>query len=217
MKPDYRASLQARRLGMTASAADHVGPRRGAMAIFSYFSYYGMQTFDATTAKNQFGRLLDACANAPVAIERHGRVVAYVLGAGQMPQAQAFDASLNARLAQRLGASGAVYATVFGSLARGAAREDSDIDVAVSFGRPMSSDLRMAMIGLIADEARRAVDLVDLETAGPLILARALAGQEISCDTHATRLRMAAKLQRTEDARLTAARAAASARAGLFA
>ena len=188
------------------------------MDRFSYFGYnICMQTFDATTAKNQFGSLLDACVNAPVAIERHGRVVAYVLGAGLMPQAQAFDSSLNVRLAQRLNAAGAVYATVFGSLARGAARADSDIDVAVSFGRPMSPDLRMALVGLIAHEARRPVDLVDLETAGPLILARALTGQELLCDTSATRARMATKLRHTEDARLTAARAARNARAGLFA
>ncbi len=185
---------------------------------FSYFSYNDrMQTFDATTAKNQFGRLLEACAKAPVAIERHGRVVAHVIGAGQLPQAQEFETSLNARLTQRLTATGAVYATIFGSLARGAARADSDIDVAVSFARPMSSDLRMALIGLIANEAKRPVDLVDLETAGPLILARALAGQEILCRSSATRLRMATKLRRTEEARLTAARAARSARAGLFA
>ncbi len=188
------------------------------IARFGYFSYnLGMQTFDATTAKNQFGRLLDACANAPVAIERHGRVVAYVLGAGQMPQTGLAETSLDARLARRLTAAGVVYATVFGSLARGTARADSDIDVAVSFGRPMSADLRMAMIGLIADEARRPVDLIDLETASPLILARALAGREILCDASPTRLRMATELQRTEDARLTAARAARRARAGLFA
>ena len=61
-----------------------------------------MGTFDATTARNHFGRLLDACTKAPVAIEWHGRVVAYVLGAGQMPQVQALDTSLDARLAQRL-------------------------------------------------------------------------------------------------------------------
>ncbi len=176
-----------------------------------------METFDATTAKNHFGRLLDACSNTPVAIERHGRVVAYVLGAGQMPQAQAVETSLEARLARRLTATGVVYATLFGSLARGAARTDSDIDLAVSFGRPMSSDLRMAMIGLIADEARRPVDLVDLETAGPLILARALAGREILCDANLTRARMASKLLRTEDARLSAARAARAMRAELFA
>ncbi len=67
-----------------------------------------MDTFDATTAKNHLGRLLDACTKAPVAIEWHGRVVAYVLGAGQRPQVQALETSLDARLAQRLKATGAV-------------------------------------------------------------------------------------------------------------
>ena len=171
-----------------------------------------METFDATSAKNNFGRLLEACARAPVAIERHGRVVAYVVGAGQMPA----TLPLEARIAQRLLAAGAVYATVFGSLASGRARPDSDIDVAASFGRPMGSSLRMAIMGLIADEARRPVDLIDLENAGALVLARALAGKEILCDAVATRARMATKLRHTEDARLTAARAAKAARAGLF-
>ena len=171
-----------------------------------------MQTVDATSAKNNFGRLLEACARAPVAIERHGRVVAYVVGADQTPT----TLPLEERIAQRLRAAGAVYATLFGSLASGRARVDSDIDIAVSFGRVMGGDLRTAVMGLIAHEARRPVDLIDLEDAGDLVLARALAGKEIVCDSVATRARMATKLRQTDDARLTAARAAKAARAGLF-
>ena len=171
-----------------------------------------MQTFDATSAKNNFGRLLEASANAPVAIERHGRVVAYVVGVDQMPA----TLPLEERIAQRLRAAGAVYATIFGSLASGRARSGSDIDVAVSFGRPIGSELRMAVTGLIADETHRPVDLIDLEDAGALVLARALAGKEIVCDGVATRTRMATRLRHTEDARLIAARAAKAARAGLF-
>ena len=60
-----------------------------------------METFDATAAKNNFGRLLEASARAPVAIERHGRVVAYVVGAGQM----SMPLTLAARIAQRLRAA----------------------------------------------------------------------------------------------------------------
>ena len=172
-----------------------------------------MQSRDATAAKNRFGELLEACARAPVAIERHGRVVAYVVGPAEfrmVPQ------EIEDVLASRLRAAGAVYATVFGSVARGQARKDSDIDVAVSFGRPMSTDLRMAMIGIVADASGRGVDLVDLETAGGLILARALGGTEILCDNAVTRQRMAGRLLRSEDSRRSAERAARAARAGLF-
>ena len=172
-----------------------------------------MTRFDATSAKNRFGQLLEAAARAPVAIERHGRVVAYVVAPGNFtarPQA------MEQRLASRLRAAGAAYATLFGSLARGAARPDSDIDAAVSFGKPMSSDLRLAVTGIVADAAGRSVDLVDLESAGGLILARALGGREILCDSVATRQRMIARLRRSEDDRRSAAMAARAARAGLF-
>ncbi|MGP1680471.1 MAG: nucleotidyltransferase family protein, partial [Burkholderiales bacterium] len=106
---------------------------------------------------------------------------------------------------------------VFGSAARGEARADSDIDVAVSFGKPMSSDLRMAIIGIVAAVSGRSADLIDLEASGGLVLARALGGREIYCDDVATRQRMIAKVQRSEDERLSAAMAARAARAGLFA
>ena len=171
-------------------------------------------TFDATAAKNRFGQLLEAAARGPVAIERHGRVVAYVLAPGDFPSP---PAPLEERLAGRLRAAGAVYATLFGSLARGAARPDSDIDVAVSFGKPMTSDLRMAVAGLVAEVAGRPVDLIDLEKAGGTILARALGGTEILCEGVGTRQRMAARLHRTEDDRRSAAKAAQHARKGLFA
>ena len=172
-----------------------------------------MTRFDATAAKNRFGQLLEASARAPVAIERHGRVVAYVVAPETF---SARPQSMEDRLASRLRAAGAAYATVFGSLARGEARPDSDIDIAVGFGRPMSSDLRLAVTGIVADAAGRSVDLVDLEAAGGLILARALGGREILCDSVATRQRMIARLRRSEDDRRSAAMAARAARAGLF-
>jgi predicted nucleotidyltransferase len=172
-----------------------------------------MVRFDATSAKNRFGQLLEACARAPVAIERHGRVVAYVVGPSQFP---APPAPLEELLAGRLRAAGAIYAAVFGSVASGAARPDSDIDVAVSFGKPMSPDLRMAITGIVADAAGRSVDLVDLETADGLILERALGGREIHCENVAVRQRMIARLRRSEDDRRSAAMAARTARAMLF-
>ncbi|HSH07168.1 MAG TPA: type II toxin-antitoxin system Phd/YefM family antitoxin [Burkholderiales bacterium] len=78
-----------------------------------------MQKFDATTAKNQFGRLLEAAAQGPVAVTRHGRVVAYVAAPKDFA---APPQSLEERLAERLRAAGVRYAALFGSLARGAAR-----------------------------------------------------------------------------------------------
>jgi hypothetical protein len=173
-----------------------------------------MKTFAATSAKNRFGQLIEACAHAPVAIERHGRVVAYVIGPKEFA---AEPRTMEDRLASRLRAVGARYATVFGSVARGQAQPDSDIDVAVSFGKPMSSDLRMAVLGIVADVSGRSVDLIDLESAGGLIRARALGGAEILCDKPATRQRMIAKVRRAEDDRLSAAIAARAARSGLFA
>lgn len=172
-----------------------------------------MKTFDATSAKNRFGQLLEACAHAPVAIQRHGRVVAYLVPPTAFP---AVPERMQDRLAGRLREAGVVYATVFGSLARGEQRMDSDIDVAVSFGRPMSPDLRMALIGIVAAVSGRSVDLIDLEASGGLILARALGGSEIYCADVATRQRMIAKVQRSEDERLSAAMAVRAARAGLF-
>ena len=173
-----------------------------------------MKTFDATSAKNRFGQLLEACTHAPVAIERHGRVVAYLVAPKDF---QAAPEPMEVRLAGRLREAGVVYATVFGSVARREARADSDIDVAVSCGKPMSSDLRTAIIGIVAAVSARGVDLIDLETAGGLILARALGGREIYCEDVSTRQRMIAKVQRSEDERLSAAIAVRAARAGLFA
>jgi len=173
-----------------------------------------METFDATAAKNRFGQLLEASARGPVAIERHGRVVAYVVGPGDFA---AVPQTTEEKLASRLRTAGANYATVFGSVALGKARPDSDIDVAVSFGKPMSSDLRMAVIGIVGDACGRGVDLIDLESAAGLIRSRALGGTEILCDSAATRQRMIAMVQRSEDDRLSAAMAARAARAGLFA
>lgn len=172
-----------------------------------------MRTRDATWAKNRFGELIEDCTRGPVAIKRHGRVVAYVVAPAEF---RATPQSVEDVLAARLRAAGAVYATLFGSVAQGRARRDSDIDVGVSFGRPMSSDLRAAMIGLIAEASGRSVDLIDLETADGLILSRALGGTEILCDGPQTRRRMAERLLRSEDARRSAAQAARTARAGLF-
>jgi predicted nucleotidyltransferase len=123
---------------------------------------------------------------------------------------------LDEKLANRLSAAGAFYATVFGSAERGTERFDSDIDVAVSFGKTMSSKRKMTVVALIAGISGRSVDLIDLEKAEGLILAQALGGREILCDSVATRTRMAMRLIRFEDDRMSVARAMRSVRTGLF-
>lgn len=55
---------------------------------------------------------------------------------------------------------------LFGSLARGRARVDSDIDIAVQADHPLTAQERMALIDTVSRTVQRPVDLVDLRTAG---------------------------------------------------
>lgn len=61
-------------------------------------------------------------------------------------------------------------AALFGSMARGAERADSDIDVAVQADKPLSVELRMAITEALALAFNRPVDLIDLRTAGQPLL-----------------------------------------------
>ena len=61
-------------------------------------------------------------------------------------------------------------AILFGSLARQAARGNSDIDLAVSAGSPLSAKARIALIEELASATGRPVDLVDLTQAGEPLL-----------------------------------------------
>lgn len=65
-------------------------------------------------------------------------------------------------------------ALVFGSFARGKARADSDIDLAVLANRALESDEKIRLIESIAQVTGRAVDLVDLATAGHPLLGEVL-------------------------------------------
>ena len=59
---------------------------------------------------------------------------------------------------------------LFGSVARGTARADSDLDVAIDLGRPLTADDKLALIEALAVASGRPVDLVDLRRAGvPLV------------------------------------------------
>ncbi len=57
-------------------------------------------------------------------------------------------------------------AILFGSLATGQARPDSDLDLAVDAGRPITADEKMKLIEDLALEFGRPVDLIDLSTVG---------------------------------------------------
>lgn len=61
-------------------------------------------------------------------------------------------------------------AAVFGSMARGTAQPDSDIDIAVQSSRPLTVDQRIELIGSLSLAFDRPVDLVDLRTAGQPLL-----------------------------------------------
>ncbi len=61
-------------------------------------------------------------------------------------------------------------AIVFGSVARGGARRDSDVDVAVQADHALTADQKQGLIEDIGLATGRPVDLVDLKTAGiPLL------------------------------------------------
>lgn len=65
-------------------------------------------------------------------------------------------------------------ALLFGSLAAGKGRRDSDLDLAVAAAQPLSADQKTALIAELAQATGRPVDLVDLRTAAGLVLKEAL-------------------------------------------
>ena len=66
------------------------------------------------------------------------------------------------------------FACAFGSVAVGKHTPASDVDVAVAAQGPLTARHRLALNDEIAAVTGRAVDLVDLHRAGPLVLTRAL-------------------------------------------
>jgi len=63
---------------------------------------------------------------------------------------------------------------LFGSLAGGRERTDSDVDLAVDVGHRLTADERLALITELAERTSRPVDLVDLRTVGEPILGQIL-------------------------------------------
>ncbi len=75
-----------------------------------------------------------------------------------------------------------ILAYLFGTVARGSAGFDSDIDIAVLGRQPLNAERRMALIERVAAVTGRAVDLVDLRTAGVLVTREAVTrGRRLFC------------------------------------
>jgi len=85
-------------------------------------------------------------------------------------------------IVEALRASGVVYARLFGSGATGTLRFDSDIDLAVSAMRPLSSEETQRLIEVVSEIVMRPVDVVDLTAAHGAIFDEALNGVELFCD-----------------------------------
>ena len=62
-------------------------------------------TFDASEAKNSFGKLIDAAQRSPVAINRRGRRVAFVISPHDMESIEDFYLGMRAVEAMKSGKS----------------------------------------------------------------------------------------------------------------
>jgi predicted nucleotidyltransferase len=95
-------------------------------------------------------------------------------------------------LAARLAAQpGIAFASIFGSVAKGTARSDGDVDVGVFADAPLGHAQRRKLVGMVAEVTGRPVDLIDLREAGPLLLMSVLRGTPLVGEgsrTHASLL-----------------------------
>jgi len=69
---------------------------------------------------------------------------------------------------------GVRMAILFGSLAKGNASPMSDLDLAVSMDAPVTTEVKMALIGDLASALGRPVDLIDLHEVGEPLLGQIL-------------------------------------------
>lgn len=61
-------------------------------------------------------------------------------------------------------------AVLFGSVAAGRQRANSDLDIAVAAQQPLTPDEKIALMGALAERTGRAIDLIDLNTAAEPLL-----------------------------------------------
>ena len=82
---------------------------------------------------------------------------------------------LDNRIRQILSRQGGIrLAILFGSLAAGDATPQSDLDLAVLMGIPLSTETKMTLIGELSQAIGRPVDLIDLRVAGEPLLGQIL-------------------------------------------
>jgi len=65
---------------------------------------------------------------------------------------------------------GIQLAMIFGSFATGKVRKESDLDLAIDLGRPISAIEKSTIINELAEVTGRPIDLVDLRAAGEPLL-----------------------------------------------
>ncbi len=103
-----------------------------------------------------------------------------------MPYNQRVDPTVSQRLLGALSAWPELeLVMLYGSIARGSARQDSDIDVAVLAPSSLSPDARLAMAAALSRALGRPADVLDLSTAHGTILAEVL--------SHGLRLHMTSR------------------------
>jgi len=91
-------------------------------------------------------------------------------------------------------------AYVFGSVAQGRARPDSDVDVAVQMPKPLDSALRTQLIEELALATGRPVDLIDLQTVREPLLGQILKhGKRVAGDKTAHIAMMSRHVYAMED------------------
>ena len=69
---------------------------------------------------------------------------------------------------------GLELALVFGSVARGEAGANSDLDIAVRYGRALNAEDKLSLIRALGAASGRPIDLIDMRTAGPVVMREAL-------------------------------------------
>jgi len=70
-------------------------------------------------------------------------------------------------------------AILFGSCAKGNVTAASDLDLAVQADKPLDAGLKVRLIGALADQLGRPVDLIDLRSAGEPLLGEVLKGRRL--------------------------------------